>query len=197
MIRLVISQTAISKSIWGNLNRRLKNRGMRIPPSFRRDEDGTAPKEAFELFLGSVIVGFMVRQVEVRGCRPHEQAESAVDCQQGELKERPRRIRLPLTSADVTMHAADTPGASVLSGADLEALPCRDSAKVGIKLPIAAAFLSHLSHLVACLRAFLSSILALDPSAHHQVYQSKLGPALIVHTASDLFSPRVIVSSCS
>lgn len=73
MIKLVISQTAISKSICGNLNRRLKNRGMRMRPSFRRDEEGTGPKdETFELFLGREIVGFILRQrgrVVARGRR--------------------------------------------------------------------------------------------------------------------------------
>lgn len=37
----------------------------------------TGPKdEAFELFLGSVIVGFMMCPGGVRGCKPHEGAES-------------------------------------------------------------------------------------------------------------------------
>lgn len=42
-------------------------------PSFRRDEEGTGPKdETFELFLGSEIVGFILRQrglVVARGRR--------------------------------------------------------------------------------------------------------------------------------
>ena len=49
---------AISKSICGNLNRRLKKRGMRI--SFRR-VDGVEPKfEGPPFGLGSCICGFMV-----------------------------------------------------------------------------------------------------------------------------------------
>lgn len=43
IMRLIISQAAISKSICGNLNKRLKKRGMRF--SFRRD-GVVAPKLA-------------------------------------------------------------------------------------------------------------------------------------------------------
>jgi hypothetical protein len=44
IMRLVISQIAISKSIWGNLNMRLKNRGI-LTPSFAREDRlaGTPP----------------------------------------------------------------------------------------------------------------------------------------------------------
>jgi hypothetical protein len=42
MIRLIISHMAISKSICGNLNRRLKKRGILI--SLRREEGVVEPK---------------------------------------------------------------------------------------------------------------------------------------------------------
>jgi len=61
IIRLVISQTAISKSICGNLNKRLKKRGIRTDVS-RRDEVNTPPKvEVIEFWRGSDIVGFMLK----------------------------------------------------------------------------------------------------------------------------------------
>jgi len=53
----MISHTAISKSIWGNLNMRLKKRGILI--SFRRD-DGVEPKlEGPPVGLGRDMCGFM------------------------------------------------------------------------------------------------------------------------------------------
>lgn len=69
MIRLVISQMAISKSIWGNLNNRLKNRGIRMV-WFRRDDDeeeeGTGPNDAVECWRGRDMVGFMVAVLDMR-----------------------------------------------------------------------------------------------------------------------------------
>jgi len=63
MIRLVISHTAISKSICGNLNRRRKKRGIRILVSRRWFE--TPPKdELAELCRGREIVGFIVMVVQ-------------------------------------------------------------------------------------------------------------------------------------
>ena len=57
MMRLMISQTAISKSIWGNLNMRLKKRGILI--SLRRDE-GVEPKlEGPPVGRGREMCGFM------------------------------------------------------------------------------------------------------------------------------------------
>jgi hypothetical protein len=67
MIKLIISHMAISKSIWGNLNMRLKKRG--ILTSFRRDDDGVEPKlEGPPVGLGSDICGFMVGLCEVVDC---------------------------------------------------------------------------------------------------------------------------------
>jgi hypothetical protein len=58
----IISHIAISKSICGNLKRRLKKRGMRS--SFLR-EDGVLPKfDGPPVGLGSEMCGFMA--VEVR-----------------------------------------------------------------------------------------------------------------------------------
>jgi len=62
MIRLVISQTAISKSICGNLNRRLKKRGIRRPRS-RLEEEGTGPKEELVCWRAREMVGFMFAMV--------------------------------------------------------------------------------------------------------------------------------------
>lgn len=54
----MISHMAISKSIWGNLNMRLKKRGILI--SFRR-VDGVEPKfEGPPVGLGSDMCGFML-----------------------------------------------------------------------------------------------------------------------------------------
>lgn len=58
IIRLMISHMAISKSICGNLNMRLKKRG--ILTSFRRDE-GVDPKfDGPPVGLGSDMCGFML-----------------------------------------------------------------------------------------------------------------------------------------
>jgi hypothetical protein len=59
-MRLVISQMAISKSICGNLNRRLKNRGMRIPSL--RELGGMPPNvvEGPECCLGRDMCGFIM-----------------------------------------------------------------------------------------------------------------------------------------
>jgi hypothetical protein len=59
-MRLIISQKAISKSICGNLNRRLKKRGMRT--SFRRD-GVVEPKLEPPVGRGSDIWGFIVKDV--------------------------------------------------------------------------------------------------------------------------------------
>jgi hypothetical protein len=67
MSRLVISQTAISKSICGNLNRRLKKRGMREPsrrdePEADADPEAMPPKDdgaAAECCRGREMCGFM------------------------------------------------------------------------------------------------------------------------------------------
>jgi hypothetical protein len=58
MIKLIISHMAISKSICGNLNMRLKKRG--ILTSFRR-VDGVEPKlDGPPVGLGSDMCGFML-----------------------------------------------------------------------------------------------------------------------------------------
>jgi hypothetical protein len=60
----MISHMAISKSICGNLNKRLKKRGMRI--SFRR-VDGVEPKfERPPFGRGSWICGFIVNAPDVQ-----------------------------------------------------------------------------------------------------------------------------------
>jgi hypothetical protein len=66
MIKLVISQVAISKSICGNLNMRLKKRGI-LTPSLREEMPGDMPPkfEGPELCLGNDICGFMM---SVMGC---------------------------------------------------------------------------------------------------------------------------------
>lgn len=58
IIRLIISHTAVSKSICGNLNRRLKKRGILMP--WRRLL-GTVPPKLLEgpPWRGSEICGFM------------------------------------------------------------------------------------------------------------------------------------------
>lgn len=65
MIRLMISQRAISKSIWGNLNRRLKKRGILI--SERRVEGVVEPKlDEPPVGRGRVMCGFIMGDAPVR-----------------------------------------------------------------------------------------------------------------------------------
>lgn len=72
-MRLIISQTAVSKSICGNLNRRLKKRGILMP--WRRLL-GTVPPKLVEgpPWRGSDICGFMAAS---------ESMEQAEDCGDG------------------------------------------------------------------------------------------------------------------
>jgi len=58
-MRLIISQIAISKSICGNLNSRLKNLGI-FKPSLRVD-GGVPPKLEGPLVRGNDMCGFMVK----------------------------------------------------------------------------------------------------------------------------------------
>jgi len=63
MIKLVISHTAISKSICGNLNNLLKNLGIRMLES-RRDDDPVPPSvDVDEPWRGRDMVGFMMLRV--------------------------------------------------------------------------------------------------------------------------------------
>jgi hypothetical protein len=68
IIKLVISHVAISKSICGNLNMRLKKRGI-LTPSFREEMPGDMPPkfEGPELCLGNDICGFMMPVMECGG----------------------------------------------------------------------------------------------------------------------------------
>lgn len=67
IIRLVISEAAISKSICGNLNIRLKKRGI-LTPSSRDELCLVLPKlEAPELCRGREMCGFMIELLPCRG----------------------------------------------------------------------------------------------------------------------------------
>jgi hypothetical protein len=75
MIKLMISHMAISKSIWGNLNSRLKKRGMRT--SLRRDDGVVEPKlEGPPVGRGREMCGFIVNapgKLEAAVARPNQE----------------------------------------------------------------------------------------------------------------------------
>lgn len=85
-------------------------------PSFRRDDEGTGPKdETFELFLGSVIVGFILRQrgrvrVVAQGRRVEVSTVGETTSNKDGLEQ---RSATHFTASDVRHNAsAGTPGTS-------------------------------------------------------------------------------------